>query len=284
MQDKYLTELTEERENEAIDTLVNLRFIYNDFFRSLGLVPAFSWYLLRVDRCHLENLPQQKIQKEKPGDVDILAGPLEWKDPKEFEALLTETSKNNPGLHPICHSYLAASKLAESDGIKWPPSTDYLVGVEVKCRPKKLPQGRTDSTKKQVEGLLKMGFDRVVLLDIIPNEPEYGIDNQAWFAAADRADKSKEERYSDTIRILPENCPAGIWIFSMCAVIGGNENRRGAISKKKLREALQNPFLKDDSVVRLKRQEMESMLSKNLVKLPPPHSLDVVFINPDFSS
>jgi len=274
MQGKYLTELTNGREEEAIEIIVNNVLISNDLFRSLGLVPAFSWYLLRVDRHYLE--PQQKIRKEKPGDVDILAGSLKWREPKDFEALVKAKAKSNPDWHPDNHAYFAALELAESGGIEWPPPTNYLVAIEVKCRLKKLSKNKADDTRKQIEGLIRMGFDRITLLDIVPNKPAFGVDSRAWIAAGFEAQKSKEERYIETVKVLPENCPAGIWILSIGAVWGKYENMAGSIVNDELRTALQNPFLMYDSEMKLRRQEMEFLLKKHLIKLPQPQSFPVV--------
>jgi len=44
----------------------------------------------------------------------------------------------------------------------------------------------------KVERLVEMGFDRVVLLEFIPNPPAMGIDSRAWMLASDIAVSSEE--------------------------------------------------------------------------------------------
>jgi hypothetical protein len=66
----YLTELLQ-REHEACRRLVQLPFLSERLFGSLGLQGSFSWFLLQVEKERL--IPSFR------GDVDILAGPLSWR-------------------------------------------------------------------------------------------------------------------------------------------------------------------------------------------------------------
>ena len=175
------------KESEAIKRLLKLLPITGGLFKSLGLDSLFSWYLIEVRTdLHLGLLPT---------DIDILAGRLSWSDPGAFRSILAEEIKNEPNAPQSVHRTLTALKLAESGGIKWPPLTDSLIGIEAKCayldlnaneikedtiKSKKSSKEAVYKIQKQVEKLLSFGFDKVALLDMIANPPASGIDGQAW--------------------------------------------------------------------------------------------------------
>jgi hypothetical protein len=90
----------------------------------LGLT-RFSWAIME--------LRLEQLLPDVHGEIDILAGPLTWTDPGWFEReVVLETSKR-PEAHPVNLEFRAAKTLADNGGIRWPPSTNYLVGIEVKC-------------------------------------------------------------------------------------------------------------------------------------------------------
>ena len=117
-----------------------------------------------------------KLIPSSKGDVDIFAGKLEPADPKKFESLLHKINKENPNAHPTRNFRLAAITSVLNGDLKWIPSLDYLVGIEVKCcrlplTAPKIEEGEIKSAKsssqavkhinKQVERLQKMGFNKV---------------------------------------------------------------------------------------------------------------------------
>lgn len=286
MQREYLVDIcSQKREHEAIQRFLELPFTSQGFFGSLGLIPSFSWYLLQIRKDRLVCLSKDE------GDVDILAGRLSWSDSKAFESVLAEEARNKPDFHPSWHYYFAALKLADSGGIKWPPLTDYLVGIEAKCaylnpEATEISENAIKSTHRkvrklraQVKSLLQMGFNRVALLDIIANPPVSGPDSQAWLVALNIAIRSRGAMFRILEERLPEDSPAGHWAWSIGSVIGGDETMRGAGSPIELRTAHENPFLQEGSEVLSRRQEMESKLSVILAELPSPCRFPVIFID-----
>src|SRR6266540_3356642 len=69
MLEGYLVDLGS-REHEAVERLISLPVIGEDFFSSLGLASGFSWYLLRMRA--------DRLVASVVGDVDLLGGRLEW--------------------------------------------------------------------------------------------------------------------------------------------------------------------------------------------------------------
>lgn len=209
----------QEREHEAIRRLLELIPISSRFFESLGLDPLFSWYLIEVRTdLHFGLLPT---------DVDILAGRLSWNDPGAFQSILAEEIKSEPNAPQSVHLKIATLKLAESGGIKWPPLTDYLIGIEAKCayldskadkdkptendiKSKKSSKEAVYKIQNQVKKLLSMGFNKVALLDMIANPPASEIDGQAFVKAANTATASTEAMLPILRQRLPNNSLANI--------------------------------------------------------------------------
>lgn len=279
----YLVDIPE-RESEAIKRLLKLLPITTGcLFESLGLDPLFSWYLVEVrTNVHLGLLPT---------DIYILAGRLSWSDPGAFRSILAEEIKNEPNAPQSVHRTLTALKLAESGGIKWPPLTDYLIGIEAKCayldpNANEIKEDTIKSTKKsskkkvgiqkQVEKLLSFGFDKVALLDMIANPPASGIDGQAWITASSIATSSKDAMSRILRQRLPNNSVAGHWVWSIGSIIGGDETKRGAGAPIALQKASDNNLNTDGKT---NREKMEIALNKIFGKLTPPYSFPVIFVD-----
>jgi hypothetical protein len=271
------------REDQSLRTLVRLRFLAERVFAPMGLDAYFAWFVLWMDK--------KRLNRSENGDIDILAGPLEWNDPDEFRSRFKEEQERKPQWHPTRVADLTARFLAEEEGIKWPPSTSLLVAIEAKCcvlpreaqsvsrenmKSKKTSKSDLAHTRAQVKSLLHMGFDKVVLLDVIGNPPVTGLDGQAWFTALELAGLSREAFDLDLQNRLPTNSPAGHYVWSIGAVVGGDESRRGAGSPIELRQAIQNPFLTDEEA-KLRRAELEINLRNQLEALPAPRNLNAVF-------
>jgi hypothetical protein len=279
---KYLVE-DPKREREAIRKLLDLKWFAHEIFGLLGLDVGFSWFLLDVKK--------DKLCTFAKGDIDILAGRLEWEAPKEFEDLLNYEFKGKENWHPSNVVLLAAVKYAATGGIKWPPSTDWLVAVEAKCaylspqadrialehfKSTKTSAQAIRHTRAQVKDLVRLGFDRVALLDIIANPPVSGPDGQAWLAAADLADRSMRTVSQILERRLSQDSVAGHYLWSIGAVAGGDEGRRGAGSPVELKRARDNPFL-SDSGARERREEGQQNLRTQFATLPKPLHLRTIF-------
>ena len=278
---KYLVE-EPEREREAIYRLLDLRWILDEILGPLGLHAGFSWFVLGLSKNRLCSFAE--------GDVDILAGKLEWGEPKEFEALLASELKEKTGWHPSNVELLAALECAASGGIKWPPSTNWLVAMEAKCaylspqadrialesfKSTKASPQKVRHVRAQVTDLMRLGFDRVALLDIIANPPTSGADGQAWLVAADLADRSMRALSATLNRRLSPKSAAGHYVWSIGAVAGGDEGRRGAGSPAEFRPARDNPFLSNPEV-RASRREVEQHLRELFMRLPKPLNLRVI--------
>ena len=120
MLEGYLVDL-DDREHEAVERLVSLPSIGEHFLWSLGLASGFSWYLLRTRA--------DRLVESIAGDVDLLAGRLEWSDPARFRAMTILEAQSHPEAHPSWHELFAAWRRAADGGIRWPPSLRHLVGV-----------------------------------------------------------------------------------------------------------------------------------------------------------
>jgi len=274
------------KESEAIKRLLKLLPITGGLFKSLGLDSLFSWYLIEVRTdLHLGLLPT---------DIDILAGRLSWSDPGAFRSILAEEIKSEPNAPQSVHLTLASLKLAESGGIKWPPLTDYLIGIEAKCayldpnaneikedtiKSKKSSKEKVYGIQKQVEKLLSFGFDKVALLDMIANPPASGIDGQAWITALSIATSSKDAMSLILRQRLPNNSTAGHWVWSIGSIIGGDETRRGVGAPIELQKAAENKFLYVNTDVKTNREKMEIALNKIFGKLSPPYNFPVIFVD-----
>src|SRR5947199_1988195 len=119
MEYNYLVEFPE-KEPEAIRRFLQTP-LKDEVFHSLGFDPRFFWYLLQ--------LPHRKLVPAFEGDVDIIAGHLEWNNPEKFNNYVSKTLEKFPGSRCIGAALLDS---AASGGVRWPPSTNYLVGIEVK--------------------------------------------------------------------------------------------------------------------------------------------------------
>jgi len=251
-----------------------------------GLYAGFAWFIMQVRK--------DRLRGSAIGDVDILAGRLDWAEVGEFERLYTEQLKGKERWHPSNVAFLTALMLARKGGIKWPPSTDRLIAIEAKCaylspQAQSISREYLKSTKgsdqkvrklrEQVNDLLESGFDRVALLDVITTPPVSGIDGQAWLNAAAVADDSRRAMAPDLETRLPPDSAAGHYVWSLGAVVGGDESRRGSSSVIEIRPAQENPLLSNDPRVRGRRREVDENLRKLFASLPKPLNLRVIFLD-----
>jgi hypothetical protein len=190
-----------------------------------------------------------------------------------------------PDWHPSWHEFLAAKKISEGGGILWPPTAEYVVGVEVKCayfsdrlHSTKGSKSHVKGIRKQVSRLERMGVDRAALLDVIANPQSGGVNANAWLEAAGRAQHSLCEM-TKTLegRLAPESAAAHL-VWSVGAVIGGDESIRGAGIPNVLRPGRMNPGLtKGDGEVLANRKTLLDGISELLRALPQPTFFPAVF-------
>lgn len=182
--------------------------------------------------------------------------------------------------------------MAEKGSIKWPPSTNKLVAIEAKCAylspqatdisrenfdSEETSQSKAAHTRAQIVSLLRMGFDRVALLDIIANPAVSGLDGQTWITALNVADLPQCALVSGLKNRLPVNSPAGHYVWSIGSVADGR-TERGAGSPVELQLAMQNPLLKDEEV-KACRTAINERLHHELGKLPAPRNLRAIFVD-----
>jgi hypothetical protein len=220
------------------------------------------------------------------GDVDILSGRLTVTNKDAFRARLASLAREMPDAHPTQVDHLAAVATAEAGEIQWPPSMEYLVGIEAKCgylsrdgkmKSTKAGPGKVHDLHKEIQKLLNLGFNTVALLEFIANPPSSGVDTEAWVTAADVASDSTTRMSDIFSNRLPEGSPAGHGICSIGAVIGGDETLRGSVVETLLRQPRANSQL-ENAETKVRRREMELNLSKMLGNLPRPRSFPVIFI------
>lgn len=280
---RYLVE-GPERERESVRRLLDLAPISDRMFNPLGLSSGFSWFVTE--------LQYQRMVGDSLGDVDILGGRLEWTDPREFQALFDEERRRTRlGADPSNLAFVAALRLANQGGIKWPPSTAWLAAVEVKCaylspdadsisekglKSTKASRQKVTRMRAQVNALLSFGFNRVALLDVVGNPPVTGPDGQAWLIAGGVAADSRRAMSRILEARLPVDSPIGHYVWSVGAVVGGHEGMRGSGSIEELRCPRDNPFLADVETT-TQRSVIEEHLSGIFADLPKPQNLRVIF-------
>jgi len=262
---------------------------------SLGVHPHLCWALIEVDMTNLVS--------SLKGDVDILAGNVTWNDPKEFEFALEDHMRRLQSSHPdaliqfMPPEACAAAVVAEAGGLKWPPSTEYLVGIEVKCsrldqdvNPYTDPVGEPDmkSTKSsrqkkerirlEIIKLIRLGCDKVALLDLIANPPANGINMNAWLNASVASEKTEKAMARVLGERLPPDSVAGHWVYSIGAVAGGDETIRGSGFPRVYREAQVQQSNNSSGGDNL-RDELTQGVTRLLGGLPQPASLPALFLN-----
>lgn len=273
----YLIDMQDQdRESESIRYLLESPLHKEYLLSQLGL-GSLCWIVMEVDNIHL--VPSVI------GEVDILAGPLEFRDPEEFQRALNRERTQRPDWHPSLHEMLAAKEVSEADGILWPPTSAYVVGVEVKCayfsdhlHSAKGSRGHVKDIRKQVTRLEKMGIDRTALLDVIANPPSDGVNSNPWLEAAGRAHNSRREMKNILEARLPGGTAAAQFVWSVGAVMEGDERVRGAGVPMMLRPGLMNPALAaGDAGVLDNRRVLLARISDTLGRLPRPTWFPAIF-------
>jgi hypothetical protein len=100
----------------------------------------------------------------------------------------------------------------------------------------------------------------------------------AWSNAstiADKTEKAMSKIFSN--RLLP-NSVAGHWVYSLGAVVEGDELMRGAGYPNHYRTPQQNNFATDTDTYN-RRQAVEKSITSIFNRLPNPYSLPALYIN-----
>lgn len=233
------------------------------------------------------------VEAQKPkltpgivGDVDILVGNLDFKDWSAYRKALSEMEAEFPDWPHLLRTQLAGKKVAEANGLKWPPEPVRVAGVEVKCayytdrlKASKSSDEKVSGIRSQIDWLERMGLDQVGLLDVVGNEPAYQEDG-GFFGAMGRANRSLETMRDVLAARLPEDTAAGQFVWSAGAVGGGDEGIRGAGAIHLLRAPAKNPRLAaGDPETVAHRAALAQNIPRLLENVASPKYFPVVFID-----
>lgn len=245
--DKHLKDLWDKREKEAIRRIINKPDFSSPFVTNLlklnsDSMPLF-WCLLWQDTQRL--IKDKTIHK--PGDIDIILGKFD----------IINDSGNDYAI------------------IK----TDILIGIEVKVEvDRKSVKNRDEDQEQinqQISGLLNIGFNKVVLLNIIATEPQNGNGFEAWLNAAENSNIAlrESEKVLMNMKILLKNDPifnyVGHWVAPWGSIDNKNEYFAGSVKLIEHNHALNNPLLYSNDKVQKRRKIIEEYINKNLpIKIP----------------
>jgi hypothetical protein len=133
---------------------------------------------------------------DEAGEIDIIAGRNTPADEASYGGAFEEEASHWPaGIPQELLNYLAERRFVADGGLAWPPPTDVLMGVEVKCayeqdgviRSSKSSPEKIRDLHKQLRRDLDLGLDIVGLVDIIANQPADGEGSDAWWHATNMA-------------------------------------------------------------------------------------------------
>jgi len=280
---KYLVEL-EHAEHNILSRLHEFILNISDFMASLGINPRHSWYLIE--------LPIQRLVPSIKGEIDIIAGNFRFSDPGEFERLINSFGEENPNTPSAYHFNYCAGKLAYDGGLKWPPSLDYLVGIEVKFSYLPLTattissdefKAKKDSPQKikkirlELEKLLKAGLNKVGLFEFLANPPADGVGSQPWLLASSIASKAAKVMEGTYAGRIAADSPVGHGACSISGINRRYEQASGAISPRIFRQAQENPLLAEEEI-KSNRHKMEQHLTEILCALPHPRTFPAVYV------
>jgi hypothetical protein len=233
------------------------------------------------------------VEAQKPklipgvvGDIDILAGNLDFKDWADYRNALAEMEAKHPEYPEVLKTQLAGKIVSEADGLRWPPEPVFVAGVEVKCAyfTDRLKAGKSSVEKvsgirNQIDWLEKIGLDKFGLLDVIGNEPSYQEDG-GYLGAMDRASRSRDAMRTILADRLPATSAAAQFVWSVGSVGGGDEGVRGTGRPLMLRPPVKNPRLAaNDREALAHRAVMLQKIPELLAHLPCPRYFPVVFMD-----
>lgn len=273
----YIVEAdSQERESEAIRHLVG-SFQKDILLRAFGL-DDLTWIIIEALK------PQ--LTPGISGDVDILAGNLDFKDWAAYRAALATIETSHPHFPHALRRQLAGKMVSEADGLAWPPVPSFVVGIEVKCayfttelEAAKSSAQKVKGIRKQVDWLGRMGLDHFGLLDVIGNQPSFKKDG-GYLGALERSVQSQTAMWSILAERLPPESRAAHFVWSAGAVGGGDERIRGTGQPLLLRKPRANPRVEAGNPETLThRAALLSNIPIVLAHLPAPRYFPVVFVD-----
>jgi hypothetical protein len=267
-----------DREKLATRHFLSHGLFRQDLLGALGM-DSLTWVVMEVQKPSL--IPGLV------GDVDILAGNLAFNDVQEFVAALDEVRQQFQDMHDTLRQDLACKKVTEANGLKWPPVSSRVIGVEVKCgyfdhedgpQSTKSSPKKVDGTRGQIQRLFEMGMDMVALLDVIGNDPAHG--RSAYFEAGWQARESARSFQSIIEARLPDDTSAAQFCWAVASVFDRDEHASGGGGLLPIRRGLRNPLLNSaDPYAMDNRRLLVQNVSMMLGMIPVPRYCPVVFIH-----
>lgn len=130
----------------------------------------------------------------------------------------------------------------------------------------------------EIDKLINLGLDKVALLDLMANPPADGINMAAWANASAIADKTENAMARIINDRLPSDSIAGHWVYSLGAVVGGDELMRGSGYPNQYRIPQPNNFATQTDTYN-RRQMMEHSITSIFNDVSNPYSLPALYIN-----
>lgn len=235
-----------------------------DLMRIMGL-PGGWWCGLFLSRRDI-------FGSAIDGDVDILAGPLDFTlSHKDWEKRIEQESRNLP-LTTVQSNIISLTGLraAEEGMILWPPSMEMLVACEVKVswfhpedqKWKRTHKGEAREVKGQLSRLMNEGVNRVAFLHLGATKPRiHSLANPYFQAAIDGAAGDDDFPLVFNPTEMPE---CGYFTAMLGAVPNAEEDQSGAGGVPRvLHPCLPNKVLK---------QGWRELLQDRLARFPRPKS------------
>ena len=267
---------SQKRESEATRHLLQL-FHKEELLGALGLGPL-AWIVIEAQKS--------RLTPGIVGDVDILAGNLDFQKWSQMEAAVEEMKSREPDWPPQLQIQLAGKMVAESGGLVWPPKSSHVAGAEVKCayftdqiKSAKSSKDKVAGIRSQIDWLENMGLDRFALVDIVGTRIS---DEQSggWLGAAGEAQRAREAMDKILGARLGAKSPAGQFVWSVEAVAGGDEGMRGAGGLQMLRAPQPNPKLASGNTEVLEhRTALLASIPTLFADLPVPRYFPVTFLD-----
>lgn len=279
--DRYI--YAQERQREAI-AIERLLIAGADRRRELletqlGWHGKWSWYAVRIPKSLILNDPI--LEKEFPGDIDIMGGALHV-DQTLLDHEISQQKQSLPDADPSWWGLLASTLLVQNGHLTWPPRLTSIGAAEVKAsyldaqgKLKASRHGRLHKFYEQVANLGSMGFDRVSLLWLPVTEPVLadGVKGFGhWMEAANRAQFA-----ADALEkiLAPQRRNFGQLIISTGAVPGGIETMQGASTIRMVEQSPQI-HLNDSGLTRMVRQKIEHFVHDAFRQHPIPRQAPVI--------
>jgi hypothetical protein len=268
----------QDREKQATRHFLSHPRFRQDLLKALGM-DSLTWVIMEAKKPHL--VPGLV------GDVDILAGNLQFNDAQDYVLALEDVRNQFPNVNEPTQQDIACKMITERLGLQWPPLSSRIVAVEVKCgyfSQADGPQSEKDSPKKieklrlQLDRLLQMGMDMVALLDVIGNDPTDGPG--AYLEAGLRAQESARKFQPIIEARLTDEIPAAQFCWAVGSVFDRDEGFSGGGGLLTLRQGLTNPLLENGNAKTLEnRKIMLQNVTVMLGSITVPRYCPVFFID-----